>query len=177
MGDILSGPEDFNIVRGLVYVSSTFMSDNMLDSFAFNDYIEAQVKDVITDWSTIMAASGADQVRLKTGTACLLAMRITSRLRASPEYGAGFRIDEYVEERDEAKLDWDEIWDGLKDCAAEALGSISTVTRTRATLFLADGPTKSGTNVPPSWEAWIDKIIPPIMDWLEEDGEDDPVRP
>lgn len=179
MGDILQGTEDFDVVRGLIHLDVAFMTDLLMGSFAFLDFVEALVKDNITDWATLMAGGGSDMIYLKTGTACLLAIGISgSRLRGSASYGVGFRIDEYSETRPGgAAIAWDDVIADLKMKAEAAFSSISTFIRSRRKLVVMSGPTRAKTNVPLTWEAWLEKIVPPIIDWLEEDGEDDPIRP
>lgn len=171
MSDILTSG-DFPTVRYLAGNAGTgIMPDAMLSSFAFLDYIESLVKSAIDDWATIKATASDDWIRLKTGTACLLAMRAIGRLEASLSAGVSFKIGDYSESQ--KAVEWKSVVSDLTQMAKEAFSSISTVTHTARTIIMVSGPTSSGYNIKTSAEQWIDEILPRVLDWFEETGEDD----
>ena len=177
MSDILAGTSDWDAVRSLIYASATVISDAVLESFPFIDTVEELLKKGITDWATIKANGGADWTFLRSGTAYLLAARVVSdRFSASVTLGSGFKVGGYSESGKSGQ-NWQEIAAALIDKARAALSAISTRTFTRQSIVLRDGPTTSGTNVPPDFEYWLDKILPRVLDWVEEGGEDDTVYP
>jgi len=175
MSDILQDT-DFNQVRTLAQVDSTTVPNSTLGSFTHLEMIEALVKDGVTDWATHMAnTSSQDRVYLRSGTAHLLAAKIASEMKANEESGAGFRVGGYSEST--KKIEWDAVVDDLIRQAKVAFSSISTRTFNRRTALNLSGPTSSGAIVPDDFEGWIDRILPRVLDWEEEGGEDDAVYP
>lgn len=171
MGDILVDA-DYADVRDLVGADVAILPDTVLNRFTFLDTVEALVKLAIEDWSAIIdAGSGNDYVFLRSGTVYLLALRVAMRFRQSIQFGHGFSFGGYSESA--KAIDWDAVIDTLKEWAEEAFGNISTRVWTRPVLILMDGPTSSGANVPSDFEVWIDRILPRVLDWEEESGEDD----
>lgn len=172
MGDILDETCDFDAVRELVPTTSSVVTDQQLERFTMLGFVEVLVKDAVTDWSTIKAAAGDDWTMLKSGTACMLAMKVAKRLASgsSSSSGAGFAVGGFRETG--GAINWETKKAELMRCASAAFSAISTQTRSRMTLATFNGPTRSESNVPPTLEAWYEKIIPRFLDWIEEGGEE-----
>jgi hypothetical protein len=173
MGDILDGTTDFDAVRDLIPITESEFSDSQIEQFTFLEVIEALVKEVITDWSTLKTAAGTDWLYVRNGTACLLALKIASRIQSSgsKSSGAGFSVGGYREQT--GQVNWETKTSELMACASAAFGSISTQTRTVLTLGVFSGPTSSGRNIPADYEAYWEKIQPRFVDFLEEDEDED----
>lgn len=165
---------DFDAVRSLIEVDSAIVSDSVLASFPYLPTLEILVKDAVTDWATLQSVGGDDWTLLKTGTACLLAIRVV-RTRFTSSQSSGFRVGGYEEKGREIELH--DLVNRLTHMAKEAFMSISTAVLARPTFIMGAGPTSSGYNVPTDWEQWLERIMPRVIDWIQEDGEDDVVIP
>lgn len=174
MGDILDSG-DYDAVRQLIGASATSVPNAVIESFPYLDYVEQIVKDMADGWSSdldfdaIKLAAGNDWLYLRVGTAHLLAARLIGYV--SSKKGAGFKAGGYGETGIE--LNWDERFRELVQEAAKAFARISTRDWTRQTIFIATGPTSSGEAVADEWEEIFEMIQPRILDFAEEDGEDD----
>lgn len=174
MGDILD-PADYPSVRYLLGGDSVSLPDAVIEAEPSLTYIEQVVKDMADGWSSdkdfdaIKAEDSKDWLFLRVGTMCLLAARLVRYL--SMQEGAGFKIGGYSETG--RVLMWQDRVIELIHSAAEAFARISTRAFVRPTILLATGPTSSGEAVPEEWEEWVERILPRILDWDEEGGEDD----
>jgi hypothetical protein len=160
-------------------VTSTDIADSVIDSFPFLPYVEAEVGAAITDYASL---TGANRCRLKAGVACWTAALLAGHLHGKAaagtfaSTGGGFRLGEYEENGPGAvvaKVDYRQKALDLVQEAAKALAGISTRSFTRPQALALAGPTRSKSNVPSTAEAWLEKIQPRILDWFEENGEDD----
>lgn len=168
-GDILTGTTHYNAVRNMLGVDSTTITDDLIEAFDILTYVEGEVKEMVTDWATLKLAAGQDYRRLQMGVAAWVAARLCGYLRR--DEGRNFKIGPYSQTA--SKTDWLERARELAKDARVYLAQISTqtATTTRLTLFTRDGPTRSRTNVPGSaeWEAWLDKIEPQVIDWIQDE--------
>jgi hypothetical protein len=165
VGDILQDADDYQLVRDLLGLGSGEVSDALIESDVYLGYVEGEVEEAIADYASL---TGVDLVLLKAGAAAWVAALIAARKSAAE--GGGFRIGPYSE--NSTANEWADRTRDLMQQAAHALSSISTRTLTRPTLLVLAGPTRA-RSVPADFEAWLEKIQPRILDWLEEGGEDD----
>ena len=173
MGDILDGNADYDAVRNLIGIDETVMADSVLETFPFLGVVEALVEDAFSDWATILAGDDVDTTFLKTGTACLTAIRLRLRLALSG-YGGGFSVRGYSQAG--SSIEWDDVYGQLAEWASEAFGSMSTHQDdldSRFTIIVRDGPTRSKSNVPTTAEQWYERVFPRVLDWFEEAGTED----
>lgn len=178
MGDILEAA-DYPDVRYLIGADTTSVPDAVIEAEPNLDYIEQIVKDMADGWSSdhdfdwIKAQGDATAVKdwlyLRVGTMCLLAARLIAYL--SMKMGSSFKVGGYSESG--VMITWlDRVKDLIRR-AAEAFSRISTRDWTRATIFIATGPTSSKEGVPAEWEEWFEMIMPRVVDYDEESGEND----
>lgn len=168
MGDILTSVE-YPAVRAFLGVGDDLVADATIELFTILDFVEAKIKEIISDWSTIKAAGSDDWIYLRTGTAAWVAARLCGYIER--EESRDYRIDDYTQRPTE--IDWSEKARELMVESARALAEISTKTTvSRIPLMKVDGPTRSGTNVPTYFYQWLDKIEPTVIDWLQDDDEE-----
>lgn len=172
--DILT-TTDFPAVRYLLGVDSATLPDAVIGSYPYLVWVETVVKEMADDWSDttgfdeIKAAEGNDWTYLRVGTMHLLAARLVRYV--SMEEAASVKIGDYAESG--RTLAWtDRVKETVND-AAEAFSRISTRVWSRPSILIATGPTTSGEVVPEYLEEWQEKILPRILDWHQESGEDD----
>lgn len=171
---ILTGITDYDGIRALLGVAATDVSNDEIDLVPYLPYVEAQVTAVVTDYKTL---TGVDVYYVKAGVQFWTAARLCQLLAGKAIAGTfaqsagGLRLGDY-EERGGAsaivKMDYRQKAEELAGQAAEALGSISTVTYPTPTPMLLAGPTRSGSAVPSSDVDWFSKIIPDVVEWSED---------
>ena len=170
MGDILEDSADYDAVRYALGVDSSTVSDALIQSLNFLVYVEAEVKAMVTDWSTLMSGGGRDKNNLQLGVVHWVASRLAGYIER--DEGRSYKAGPFAESVTGKSVDWRQKAADLAQAAAAHLSRISTQTApSRLTLLTRDGPTRSRTNVPGSdeWEAWEDKIEPGVVDWLEDE--------
>lgn len=167
MGDILTSTTDYDAVRHALGVDSTLVSDALVISFEFLMFVEGEVKEQVTDWAAIKAANAQDYVRLRMAVAYWVAARLCGYLER--DESRDYKVGPYSQRP--TKVDWMAKARQLMSDAVGYLTMISTQSAAgRPVLFTRDGPTRSRTRVPGSdeWEAWLDRIEPTVIDWLED---------
>lgn len=165
---ILDEDGDYDIVRNVLGISSSEVTDAIIGEDPHLPAAEAMVKGAITDYATL---TGDDATFLRTGTVKLCAGFLCQRLLKLE--GESFKVGAFEERAD--KVDWKGRAETLIREAAWALAHITTRTFTRMTAVAVAGPTRSGSRVPGAdeIERWVERIIPRFVDWIEEGGEDD----
>jgi hypothetical protein len=159
--------DDYPAIRALLGVDGDVVSDAEIGYDPFLPFVESQVAASIAGYATF---SGADLYYLKTGVEAWAAARLCG-LVLKKEAG-GVKIGDYAETGD--KVDWQNRAQELSKMAAGALGSISTRTWGRPALVVFAGPKRRGDRgAPASFENWLERIQPRLLDWLEEGGRED----
>lgn len=161
---------EYSMVRAELGVDEDTIADADIESLACLFYVEAAVKEIITDWAILLVAADKNTVYLKTGVIKWVAARLCGKLLKSE--AGGVRIGDYAETGD--KVEWGGRARQLAKEAAGALARISTrTTLVRPTVMVLAGPTRSGATVPTDYEAWLERIQPRLLDWVEEGGQED----
>ena len=169
-GLILTSNADYSMIRSLLGVDSTQVTDLTIEDYGFLPLVEAEVTDIVTTYATILAAvAKGNAYRLKTGVAAWVAALLCQHIER--EEGQAVQIGDYREQA--TQVDWRAKADTLMEKAAGALASLSTRTLTRRTALVVNGPTRSKSNVPDDLEEWLERIQPRLLDWIEERGEND----
>lgn len=164
MGDILPIHE-FDAVRHAVGVDADVVPDTLIDGLYFLPVVEDRVKELVPDWSTILAGDDADTRRLQTAVASWVGARVCLYLER--QEGLDYRLGPYTQRPTD--VDWPEKAAALGREAAGALSQLTTVAAaSRPTFFTRTGPTRARTRVPTTFEEWLDKIQPLAVDWLED---------
>jgi len=169
---LTGGTADYNMIRGLLGVSSTEVPDATVLLEPFLPSAEAVVKAGISTYATIILAAGDNLVLLRSGTAALCAALLCQEMERAD--AQSFRVGDFDERG--SKVDWRGKANTLLERARTLLAGISTRTWTRRTSVALAGPTRSGSNVPAELEQWTERIVPRFVDWVEEGGEDDDWR-
>lgn len=167
MGDILTAENGgYNAVRQTLGADATVIADALIEGIAYLPLVEGEVKEQVPTWAAILAAGAQDANRLRVGTANWTAARLCgylARLEAQD-----YKLGNYT--HGASPLDWREKAILLGREAAAWLGKISSLTEAgRPKLLVVSGPTRSRSNVPADFEEWQEKIIPPIIDWLDDE--------
>ena len=166
---------DYNGVRSLLGVTATEVSDDEIDLTPYLPYVEAQVAAAITGYASL---DGADAYYLIAGVQFWTAARLCHLLAGKAAAGtfamkAGdLKLGPYAVGGAGSvivKMDYRRKAEELGRQAAEALGSISTVTHPTPVPILLAGPTRSGSAVPESDVDWFNKIIPDVVEWSEDE--------
>lgn len=164
---ILTSPAaDYPAIRALLGVSSSEVSDATIEQPPFLPEAEALVKAGITNYA---ALTGDNLQLLKAGVQAMVAALLCAKLQV--ERADSFRIGDYEEGGSAVK--WQERAAGLLQDAQRALAGISTRTWTRPLALAVAGPSRSGSRIPTDLEQWYERILPRLIDWIEEGGEDD----
>lgn len=164
MGDILTKSAEYDNIRALVGVPESQISDATIELLVYLPWVENEVKEIVVDWETIVAGSTPDNLRLKTGVSAWTASRLCGHIQR--EEGRRYQIADYGHRAN--AVDWVKKAMELAEQAADNLASISTGTPApRATLMTVNGPTRAGTNVPATFQEWLDKIRPEVIQWLD----------
>ena len=168
--DILQQHE-FPQVRSLLGVDSDNITDADILALPVLYLVEASVKEVITDWATLVTAASADYIRLKSGVMYWVAALLCDKLMKSE--AKSVKIGDYSETGGD-EVDWKDKAADLVRKAAGILASVSTRTAlTRPTAMVLAGPTRSEAGVPSELEEWIERIQPRFLDGVEEGYDED----
>jgi len=157
----------YDAIRMKCGVTANDLPDTDLDSVGLVPIAEALVESLITDWSAIMLAGGANKVFLQAGAVCIAGALAVVKLQV--QRGQSFKLVDYQES--ETKVDWDKMREALLKEGKGYLYLISThgaITRTK--LLIASGPTSSSANWPSQVDQWFARIHPHIITWLSDDG-------
>lgn len=173
--DILSR-DDYDSIRALLGITKNELSDLEIEQAGYLPYVEAQVKNSVTDYASL---TGDDETFLKVGIECWTAALLCRFLHGKAVAGTfaidsgGFKLGDYEEKGSGStivKLDFLQRAKELADQAVEALGSISTRSFTPVSYLLLAGPTRSGATAPTTTQEWLDKIVPEVVKWADEEG-------
>lgn len=165
--DILTDSTDLEAVRSYLGVDNTTVSDSLIATLPYQQLVEAQVEAQVTDWSTILTAGGLDALKLKAGTAAWIAAGLCGHLER--QEAQNVKIGPFTHQA--SSVDWSAKAVQLAQEAAGLLAQISTATPDtgRPKLFTVNGPTRSRGNVPSTYDAWLDRIKPVLIDWLDDE--------
>lgn len=136
MADILTNKSDKTAIRLVLGVDDTDVSDIVLDSIIGIQAAEIRVKERITNWEVVLAATDEDTTRLKLGTIYFTAANLVPRLRNL------LRPGEKVAELVLGKIDWNNFKEELLGLANEMLAEIGSTSDATFTLFTVDGPSR-----------------------------------
>lgn len=174
MGDILSA-EDYNTIRAMLGgVGEELLSDETIESFPFLPRVEVEIKAKFPTWETIHDIGGGDWILLKTGTACLTAYVLATNMFLAGAGQGGFSVGGYSESATGFFIgdNGDRVQAGLLRCVSSSFSELSRLGATRPSSMIVSGPTSTGYNVPESYEAWIKKVLPSIVVWEMDEGQD-----
>jgi hypothetical protein len=169
MGDILSSATDYEAVRQVLGVGSNVLPDSTITGLIYLDYVEGEIKELVTDWASILAGADQDTTRLKLAVVNWTAARLCGHLERNE--GRDYKIADFAQRA--GAVDWQQKAGELAANAARSLVKLSTFATptARPKLFSAAGPTRSGNATPATWAGWLDLIQPTVVDWLEDQDE------
>ncbi len=167
MPDILTAAADYNALRFRLGVTTDDLPDAEITSLALLEIAEALVKQLVTDWATIMGGTTVDRTFLRTGTLALVAAFATRKLEL--QRGQSFTVGGHSESA--TKMSWSELRAELmQECQSLFLMISTHVPTSRPRLLIASGPTSSGSTWPTLVSQWVARVEPHLVTWLDTNG-------